>query len=399
MKKIFFVLLMASLSIISNGQENYVAGTVTLLSGETISGQINDLFWRETPSAIKFKRDAGTIEEYAPTELLGFSIGNKALYRSQLVDYDSTKNGKSDLTQIRTPAYKRAHLFLKVIVEAKKSLLVYEVYEQSHYFIQAENVTEELVNHHYLANLGSGKLEMENKLYIPRLKEAFADCDKVIISDKLAYSEKALSQLFLAYDSCKESIGKLYDKKEKIIYKKGLVGTVGFDHLISGGRNGKEDFTGGIGYGFGGFINLQYPNKVYKNSFYSELTYRKLGDQTRTVSGVKETHHINSIKFSFIGRSRLFKLPGSTYIGMGFSTSMGLNDYVDKSGTKSEAKGSIFWAGIVNAGFFVSKNVAFDIRYERGNGINYNSSFNASNNYQAVATGNSGIQASLILGL
>ncbi len=95
MEKLLFVFLMASVSIISNAQENYVSGTVTLLSGETISGQINDLFWRETPSSIKFKRDAGTIEEYTPKKLLGFSIGDKALYRSQLVDYDSTKMEKA----------------------------------------------------------------------------------------------------------------------------------------------------------------------------------------------------------------------------------------------------------------------------------------------------------------
>ncbi len=399
MKKLFFVFLMTSLAIISNGQENYVVGTVTLLSGETISGQINDLFWRETPSSIKFKRDAVTIEEYTPTKLLGFSIGDKALYRSQLVDYDSTKNGKSDLTQVRTPAYKRAHLFLKVIVEAKKSLLVYEVYEQSHYFIQDGNVTVELVNHHYLANLGSGKLEMENKLYIPKLKEAFTDCSKVVVSDKLAYTEKGISQLFLEYASCNEPAGKLYDKKEKIIYIKGIVGSVGVDHLINGDKDSGKEFKGGIGFGFGGFINILYPNKVYRNSFYSEFVYRKFGDQTRTLSGVKETHQINSLKFSFIGRRRLFKLPMNSYIGMGFTTSLGLGDSVDKSGSSTEAKSSIFWAGIVNAGFFVSKNVAFDIRYERGNGINYNAGYNSSGTYQAIATGNSGIQASILVGL
>jgi len=399
MKKVLIVFILCSQGIIVIGQENYVSGTITLLSGETVSGQINDLFWRETPSTIKFKSSAATIEEYSPSKLLGFSIGDKALYRSQLVEYDSTKNGKSDLTQVRTPAYKKAHLFLKVVVEANKSLLVYEVYEQSHYFIQDGNTTVELVNHHYLANLGSGKLEMENKLYIPKLKEAFADCNKVLVSDKLSYTEKEIGQLFLQYASCNEPAGKLYDHKEKIIYKTGIVGAVGFDHLINGDKDSGKEFKGGVGFGFGGFINILYPNKVYRNSFYSELVYRKFGEQTRTLSGVKETHKINSLKFSFIGRRRLFKLPMNSYIGIGFTTSLGLNDSVDENGINTEVKSSIFWAGILNAGFSLSKNVALDIRYERGNGINYNAGYNSSGTYQAIATGNSGIQASIIVGL
>ena len=248
------------------------------------------------------------------------------------------------------------------------------------------------MNHHFLANVGSSKLEMENKLYIPKLKEAFVDCGKIILSDKLAYTEKALSQLFMEYASCNEPAGKLYDKKEKIIVKKGIVGSVGFDHL----RTNKDKFDGGIGYGIGMFINMLYPNKVYKNSFYSELIYRKFGDQTSTLLGVNETHHINSFKFSFIGRSRLQKLPINAYLGMGFTTSLGLNDSVEENGTTSKTKSSVFFAGIVNAGFFVTKNIAIDLRYEIGNGINY-VSYKTADNFKTVASGHSSIQASIIV--
>ena len=79
-----------------------------------------------------------------------------------------------------------------------------------------------------------------------------------------------------------------------------------------------------------------------------------------------------------------------------FTTSLGLNDSVEENGTTSKTKSSVFFAGIVNAGFFVTKNIAIDLRYEIGNGINY-VSYKTADNFKTVASGHSSIQASIIV--
>ncbi|MBI1769414.1 MAG: hypothetical protein HYR67_13685 [Bacteroidetes bacterium] len=120
------ILLFALVPVINLfGQDNFVSGKITLLKGEILSGSINDLYWDKTPSSIQFKDSNGKVSQFYPHDVLDFHIGEKAIYLSRQVEYDSISNESSEVFNNKTPSYTKKHLFLKILVKANKSLLVY----------------------------------------------------------------------------------------------------------------------------------------------------------------------------------------------------------------------------------------------------------------------------------
>jgi hypothetical protein len=263
--RILFLSLVPIVSLLA--QDNFVSGKVTRLNGEVLSGSINDLYWDETPSSIQFKDNSGVVSKLYPQEVLGFQIGEKAIYLSRLVEFDSVFESK-DIVNNKNPSFVKKHVFLKMLVKASKSLLVYAA-DVDHFFIQYDDKVETLVSHHYNAKIGNDVIGMENKLYIIQLAKIFSDCQALPVTNKLPYKYEPLADLFSKYAGCKGEEGKLFRKKEKTIIHMGLVGTAAHDQMI-------KDFTGGTGFGAGGFLNIYFPYKVYRHSLYAEMAYRML---------------------------------------------------------------------------------------------------------------------------
>ncbi len=184
------------------GQDNFVLGKITLSNGEVLSGSINDLYWDYTPSFIQFKDNNGKVSKFYPQDVLDFQIGEKAIYLSRPVEYDSILNESSEIFNNKNPLYSKKHLFLKVLIKASKSLLVYSA-DVDHFFVQYDNKVEELVSHHYKAKISDNVIKMENKLYIIQLAKIFSDCQTLQVTNKLPYRYDDLADLFSKYASCK----------------------------------------------------------------------------------------------------------------------------------------------------------------------------------------------------
>jgi hypothetical protein len=391
------ILLFSLAPIISLfGQNNFVPGKITRLNGEVLDGSINDLYWDETPSSIQFKDNSGVVSTFYPREVLDFKIGEKAIYLSRLVEFDSVFESK-EIVNNKNPSFVKKHIFLKVLVKASKSLLVYAA-DVDHFFIQYDDKVEALVSHHYNAKIGNDVIGMENKLYIIQLAKMFSDCATLPVTNKLSYKYEPLADLFSKYASCKGEEGKLFRKKEKTIVHAGLVGTVAHDQMIKG-------FTGGTGFGAGGFLNIYFPYKVYRHSLHAEMAYRMFGDQRW--EGIdyagfpyKETHQIRSMKLTIIKRWRLTKTPGLprsgyTYIGAGAAGSFGLQSLYQR-GPYVGRHANPFFGVIVNCGVYLFKNVAIDMRFEQGSAVTY-ADLEVQDNRLPQSKGYSSIQGSLLI--
>ena len=378
-------------------QENLTPGKVTLVSGENLEGMIDDRFWTTAPGSFGFVKSTGERVVFSPQDVIEIRIGEKSIYKSRLVEYDSVGIRPDEITEDRNPRYKQKHIFLKVIVAASKSLLIYNI-EKDHFFVDEGDHLYELVNHPYRARIGSNEARIDNRLFVGQLRALFHDCSTAEVPDNFPFTIRNLSELFLKYASCTGTAGTLYRKKDPSIVKIGLVGVLGYDEM-------RSDFKGGTGYGGGGYVATYFPYKIYKYSLYSELIYRRFGNQIW--EGVdyanlpyRESHKIQSMKLTVMARSRLSKAPGPaypgyTFIGIGVSGSFALPDLYQR--VPYVATSAAPFVGLVFAtGVYLNKHVACDLRYETGSQIYYND-FAPADNRLSKCTGYSSLQASLLI--
>ena len=390
-----FIMLSHS-SIIA--QDNFVDGKIIFIDSKVIDAQINDQFWEKIPESFEYRSATGLKAIVFPKDVKEIRIGSKSIYRSFEFLYDSSSRIKNELTTSKEPSYKKAHLFLKVLVDSDIALLSARIQNVERYFIQHNNKLDELINHVFISYVNDQELKQENRLYVNQLSQAFALCTKISVNAKLEYNDIVLTKLFADYSACAGDQAKQYQKKEKPVILIGVVGAIAYDQMI-------HNFDGSFGFSLGGFVTIYMPHRIYKNSVYTELSYRMFGDQLWTgldYVGLpyKETHQIRSIKLTSIIRKRLSirpALPHSAYkyIGAGITTSFGLKDLYQRG--PYSASTAVPFAGIVfNSGIYITKNISFDFRFERGSKIQYGDYVNQDNR-EPLSLGYYSFQGSLLL--
>src|SRR6185503_439342 len=121
-------------TLLVSAQSNYVTGSLITLEGDTLSGSINNERWLYTPRSIQFKNQNEKSVSYFAKDIKGFIIEGKIVYLSAQVNYDSTSNKVDELPSSSTPAFKSDVVFLRLIVQSKLSMLVYEEPRRTHIF-------------------------------------------------------------------------------------------------------------------------------------------------------------------------------------------------------------------------------------------------------------------------
>jgi hypothetical protein len=253
MKFDLLLLLIVLLAIPSVAQKNYVHGTVTYKDDVVTTGYIDDQLWQYSPKFINFKDNDGRESVLFPDDILEFRITKGVLYKSKLVAYDSTSNKIGELSPHFLPSFKEDNLFLKVLVNGGTSLLTFTRPFKNHFFIENDSIVKELVNHSYRAFVNGKESILKNRTYVEQLRIYFKDCDQIKVLSKLPYTESKIGELVVAYNSCKASDVELFDNKEKSKVSFGFVAFGSYDQF-------RSKYSGGIGYGGGGFIDINFPN-------------------------------------------------------------------------------------------------------------------------------------------
>ncbi len=197
-------------------QENYLPGSVTLNSGETIAGEIDYQNQVRTPELVRFRKDSiGEVKTYSPTSILGFRVGRDRFVSKNLI-IDTSPYRTSANREIR-PSSIQKQVFLQLLVEGAVSLYYYQN-ERPHYFIETEKGIEELISSQYVVNIG-GQFQLvktNEHLYRRQLAELGYECNTES-ARKIKYRINAFIE-FISECNGDEAPAYIYEK-EKPTYK------------------------------------------------------------------------------------------------------------------------------------------------------------------------------------
>lgn len=353
-------LLLVFVSSVSFAQSNFKPGSIVTSSGDSVKGTIDDQLWRRNPRTVKF-REGSNEKIYSPGEIKAFTVTDKVAYESHRVKYDSSAEAESRLSSSHLPLWKDKTLFLKVLVAGKTTLYRFlEDNDRIHYFIGKDGRVEELVNHRFLL---SGSVQT-NRQYIDQLRAAFSDCSAIKIGSTLRYDEPTLVRLFEKYALC-TGTSVATSKKEKTLVKFGVVGSIAWDQF-----GGYPTYSASVGYGAGGFINFMFPGKLYKWSAYTEVTYRKFGEQNS--KNDPQRLDVTSIKATILARSHFNIGNLRSFVNFGAAHSGGIEDEM-QSNSQVVKINTGFFSGVVGMGAVLNHagkgpKAIVDVRAEYGNG-------------------------------
>src|SRR6478735_8325781 len=160
------------------------------------------LSWRDTLRGKEFK----TIKEFGLKDQLKF------IYVRTNMDMSSDRENL--LSQEQEPEWNREELILKVLVEGKSNLYVYEGKDLTRYFFSmGDSPLEQLVFKRYRVMSGVETNKDYQYILFSRL-----NCQKNALEyfEKLRYSKEDLVNHFIAINKCEGTDPKIYDGPQEI---------------------------------------------------------------------------------------------------------------------------------------------------------------------------------------
>ena len=259
MKRILYpILLMFAflLSCSSHAQIRFESGYFIDQSGSKTVCLIRNNDWMFTPTSFEYKLDEnGAKFKKEITDVKEFGIGNKTKYISAVVQMDTSTDKLDDaaISNAYNPEWKQVQVFLKVLVEGKACLYVYEQQDMIRFFYRHDNSpVEQLVYKKYKA---PGDVSFNvNRTYLNQLFMQVNYTKKPLrYFEGMNYSLSVLSDWFVKYNrSATPGASSFVAAKKKS----------GFSPKIFAGINY-------LSYHTGGSINTSIANIHYdaKNSF------------------------------------------------------------------------------------------------------------------------------------
>ncbi|TGE18355.1 hypothetical protein [Hymenobacter elongatus] len=125
--------------------QTFEPGLVVVTSGDTLRGEIENSYWVETPTTVRF-RTVPTAEAttYDATQLRLFRLGSGRYFRSESLPVDRTAGIRNNyqteyLTGQKVAAPKPETVFAEVLIEGPAPLLRLNLARGTHYFVRREN--------------------------------------------------------------------------------------------------------------------------------------------------------------------------------------------------------------------------------------------------------------------
>jgi hypothetical protein len=201
MKSLVLLLLLIIGSFTTYSQIDFEKGYYIDNNGNKVEGLIKNVDWDNNPTDFLFQQ-AGDAEPQRVTiqQSAEFGIDNVSRFVRATVDIDRSSEKVSELSTVRAPQFNREQIFLKTLVQGKASLYEYVGGDIQRFFYEADSVAlQQLVYKSYLYKDVINK----NLTYREQIRSAF-QCDKPGKNeiDRVAYSQSALTKVFLQYNEC-----------------------------------------------------------------------------------------------------------------------------------------------------------------------------------------------------
>ena len=237
MQKTLKITILLCISLSAYSQSFEVGSYVK--NGKKVEGYIKYYDWVKSPKSIEFKANLESPEiTIEAQDVEGFSV-HEENFIAQSIAISLSPNG----TKLNDKPYKHkiedGYFFLQVWIKTA-DISLYEMIDskkESHFFIEKLGKIEELFYMKYLVNKGGLNYYEEQKGYIGQLSVLLSDCEKIVVSEELAYTRNSLLELCKSYLTCK---GTSITIKKSI--KKDLIN---FSVGLNAGRilNGDEHFN------------------------------------------------------------------------------------------------------------------------------------------------------------
>ncbi len=376
----------------SFSQINYLPGYVINNNGETLNGLIDQRNWERNPDKIKFKTNSDTTPViYKPTDVLEFKVGNE-VYVSATVDTEVSNVTTDMLDDDSRLKIKVETVFLQTFFKGEKSLYYYKNADRKmNFYIKKNTVFELLVYKKYLKGIEL----REYKKYLGQLSLYLNDCSSIMKKlEKVSYKKGSLIDLFKSYYKCSGDDVSFQKKRKKSQIEIGVLTGVSFTNLDFNSKDSFRDLVNtqynvSTNIPVGLFVDLTFEGNFSKWSFNSELlfsSYKFKGDYekitnendystTKTVFRLSYLKINNLLRYRYpVGRTFLF-FNGGISNGLAlkktntkeittkfYSTDRIYNESAIKA-VRTQIQGYILGSGIKY------KNVSFEIRFEKTNGV------------------------------
>lgn len=263
----FILFLTFSLStLFSFAQINFEKGYFIDNNGNKIECFIKNKEWQKNPTEFEYKTSLTDQSSIATIEVVKeFSVYNYSKYLRYTVQIDSSSNMPSEYSKIESPIWGTRTLFLKVLLEGKASLYLYDdLFNKKFFFKTDSSSLEQLIFKKYSED---GVRVKANRFYKQQLWNNLRNENYTIKQmEALSYEQKDIEEYFLKYNNSTNSSKYINHQKNKWLLKP-LLG-VGFSKCALydlGIVNKQYDGTQKSNYLFG--VQLEYILPVNKNKW------------------------------------------------------------------------------------------------------------------------------------
>jgi len=304
------------------GQADWVAGSITTSTGQTVEGEISRMVWNDAIEYLSFRKgEAGKVEDYPIANLASFAIEG-TFFRIADVEINTSPRESGALVKVADKKTKVLKGILKQI--SNGSIELYELNTRNvsnHYFMCKGGGELEYLSfgRYYKIDPNGNRIVYELNEYRFQLNEALTACPSLIKEISTAgYTKNTLTKLFSQYYDC---IGEIVLKKPKgkLTIKPGLVAVAGSQksnaEIFRDVPLSRDDaFFPSWLYLSGGVFARTYFNSEQKISVRAELRYHQTSHEFARMRQIVTTSLTLIDREVFEEKSLAFRLVGEFVI-------------------------------------------------------------------------------------
>lgn len=376
-------------------QVNFIPGYLVDINGDTLHGFIDYRARDVNPDQIYFKTSLNNIPAvYYPISIKGFAIQNE-IYESAVVIVDKNPVKTEEISYSAEFDPRKDTVFLQTLIQGIKSLYYYfDTFGKEHFFIKRGIEFELLVFQRYKVMKDDAIGVAYNRKYLQQLSDYFQDCQGVLaLLEDIEYNKKSLINLFNYYYNCVHTDIEFQRGKDRFTTEFGLLAGPSFTKLnfisISFPYIAKVDYPLSPYFSGGLFLNIILPGHQGKYSFNNELfftSYKVKGRYDEYVSEDEYTTTFTTLGYSYVKMNNMFRIKYPVrnlfcYFNAGISNGFAVQEtnymkkilkfYTMDRTTEGKAIPSTqkYEQGYVLGLGTRLKDVSFEFRYERANGM------------------------------
>ncbi|WP_034889336.1 hypothetical protein [Gillisia sp. Hel_I_29] len=360
-------------------QVKFEKGYYIDVSGNRISGYIENQDWNDNPESFNFKINENSEPEFKTIDnILEFGVANSRFLKAK-VQVDLSRNLVRELTENRSPEFTTRVVLLSYLIDGQADLFLYRKNGVLRYFFREDNnIPEQLIYKRYLI---SGKIAINN--YFQQQLFVMLNCSNRDVADykKISYSKSDLENYFIDYNKCSDAAISNYGKYNSSgkLNIKALVGADFTNMDIENGLNATGiSLANEISIRVGAEIEYVLPFNKNKWAVFAQPVYRSFKAEKHLTKSYESDFSINSRSVELaIGVRHYFFLSSTTKLFVNAVVSADLpvntevafaNTFMNEDPFLDEFKsGSSFGVG---AGATLFNKLAVEFRYNSSRDLN-----------------------------